>query len=134
LILAGRVEEPLASELPALLPRNAQYVGMKQQEELRALLRGALAIVVPSLWYENQPFSILEAFASCKPAIASDLGGMKELVTPQKLGLLVPPGDAEALAKAMRWMAANPGQVKEMGQAAQRYVMDQHSQNCIMND
>jgi glycosyltransferase involved in cell wall biosynthesis len=126
LILAGRVETPLANELPNLLPANAEYVGMKHGEALWTLISNATAVIVPSLWYENQPLSILEAFASGKPVIASDLGGMKELVIPQERGLLVPPGDAEALAKAMRWMVANPGKAKEMGQAAQRYALDQH--------
>lgn len=125
LILAGQLAQSLASDM-SYLPTNTQYVGMKSGEELAQLLRHAKAVVVPSLWYENQPFSILEAFASGKPVIASDLGGMTELVIPQQRGLLVPPGDAEALAKAMRWMVANPGKAKEMGQTAQRYVINQH--------
>ncbi len=125
LMLAGRLAQSLASDMSSL-PTNTQYVGMKSGEELAQLLRHAKAVVVPSLWYENQPFSILEAFASGKPVIASDLGGMTELVTPQERGLLVHPGDAEALAKAMRWMVANPVKAKEMGQTAQRYVLNQH--------
>jgi glycosyltransferase involved in cell wall biosynthesis len=125
-ILAGQLAQSLGSEISSL-PGNTQYVGMKSGEELAQLLRHARAVVVPSLWYENQPFSILEAFASGKPVIASDLGGMTELVVPQERGLLAPPGDAEALAKGMRWMMAHPGEAKEMGQTAQRYVINQHS-------
>lgn len=126
LILAGQAAEPLASELPALLPPNAQYVGFKHGVELQELVQNALAVVVPSLCYENQPNSILEAFACGKPVIASDLGGMMELVIPQERGLLVSPGDVEALAGAMRWMAMNPEKAREMGQTAQRYALDQH--------
>ena len=126
LILAGRVEEPLAGKLPTLLPSNARYVGMKHGEELRQLLRSALAVVVPSLWYENQPFSILEAFACGKPVIASNLGGMTELVAHRERGLLVEPGDVKALAEAMRWMVTHQAEAREMGQMARSYVLAQH--------
>jgi glycosyltransferase involved in cell wall biosynthesis len=60
LLIAGRVEESIGGQLSELLPSNAEYVGMRQGEELRRLLFGARAVVVPSLCYENQPFSITE--------------------------------------------------------------------------
>jgi glycosyltransferase involved in cell wall biosynthesis len=126
LILAGRVEAPFANELPALLSPNAQHVGMKQGEELLQLLRHSLTVVLPSLWYENQPFSILEAFACGKPVIASDLGGMTELVTHQERGLLVPPGDVDSLAKAMTYMLEHPIEAQRMGQNAYEYVEIYH--------
>jgi glycosyltransferase involved in cell wall biosynthesis len=127
LILAGRVEEPLASELPTLLPPNVKHIGIKYGRELQQLLHNAQAVVLPSLCYENQPFSILEAFACSKPVIASDLGGMTELVTHLERGLLVPPGDVQALAEAMRWMSEHPIEARKMGQAAQDYALAQHS-------
>lgn len=126
LILAGRVEEPLASELPGLLTPNAQYVGLKYGEELRQLLSNSLAVTLPSLCYENQPFSILEAFACGKPVIASDLGGMTELVKNNERGLLIPAGDAKALAGAMRWMVSHQAEAKEMGQRAYQYALANH--------
>jgi len=125
-VLAGRVEDPLKSELPVLPSPNVQYVGLKHGEELQQLLHNALAVLLPSLWYENQPFSILEAFACGKPVIASNLGGMIELVKHGERGLLVPPGDVSALADAMRWMVAHPAETKEMGQRARTYALAQH--------
>lgn len=77
--------------------RTLKYVGLKHGQELIDLVRNSLAIVLPSICYENQPFSILEAFASGKSVIASDLGGITELVTHRERGLLVEP---ETL---MRW-------------------------------
>ncbi len=64
-------------------------------------------LVVPSLWYENSPNTILEAFAYGTPVLASDLGGMAELVQPGENGLLFPPGDAAALAARLRALAAD---------------------------
>jgi glycosyltransferase involved in cell wall biosynthesis len=126
LILAGRADDHLVTELPALLPGNAQYVGMKHGEELRHLLHNALAVVLPSLWYENQPFSIQEAFACGKPAIVSDLGGMTELVRGRECGLLVPPGDVQALAGALRWLSAHPAEARAMGHRAYGYAVAEH--------
>jgi len=127
LVLAGHAEELFSSKLPQILPPNVEYVGLKHGEELKQLLRGCRAVVLPSLWYENQPFSILEAYACGKPVIASDLGGMTELVVHKQRGLLVPPGDVEALAEAMRWMIAHPAEAKEMGDSAQSYARREHS-------
>jgi glycosyltransferase involved in cell wall biosynthesis len=126
LILAGSVGEPLADRLPGLLPPNAVYVGLKKPQELRALLSHARAVVVPSLWYENQPFGMLEAFAASRPVIASDLGGMKELIERSGAGLLVPPGDVATLAAAMRSMASDPQRARQMGARAHQYAMAAH--------
>ena len=90
-----------------------------------ASCRGAVAFT--SLWYENQPFSITEAFAAAKPVITSDLGGMTELVKHGERGLLVPPGDVEALAKAMKWMASHPEKAKDMGKKARTYALEEHT-------
>ncbi len=127
LILAGRIDRSLEKRLHQLLPRNAQYLGMKQGKELRRLLSNALAIVLPSLCYENQPFSILEAFANSKPVIASNLGGMTELVKDEERGLLVPPGDTQALADAMKWLVAHKREAKEMGRNGYQYAREVHS-------
>lgn len=125
--IAGRADDIIAAKLPSLLPPNAEYVGMKQGDELRKLLLGARAVVLPSLWYENQPFSITEAFAAGKPVIASDLGGMTELVKDGERGLLVPPGDVEALAEAMEWMVTHPEEANDMGKKARLYAQEEHA-------
>ena len=59
-------------------------------------------LVVPSIWIENAPFVIREAFASGVPVVASDLGGMAEMVRDGVDGLLFPAGDSEALAAQLR--------------------------------
>jgi glycosyltransferase involved in cell wall biosynthesis len=126
-IMAGRVEEPLKSQLPGLLPSNMEYVGQKSGAELDTLRRNAIALVIPSIWYENQPFSILEMFACGKPVIASDLGGMTELVTHLERGLLIPPNDATELAKAMVWLFTHPIEARKFGQDAYSYAQMHHS-------
>ena len=127
LILAGPADQASQRALQEQLPPNAEYIGLQQGAELRRWLCGAVAVVAPSIWYENQPFSILEAFASHKPVIASDLGGLPELVAHQERGLLVPPGDPQALADAMCWLAGHPAQARAMGEQAYAYVVAEHS-------
>ena len=65
-------------------------------------------LVVPSIWYENNPLVIQEAFAAGIPVIASDLGGMAEFVEPEVNGLLFETGNADALAAAMQRLATQP--------------------------
>ncbi len=126
LLIAGSAGEPLASRLPEILPENAKYVGLKQGQELADLTHNALAVVLPSIWYENQPFSILEAFVSGKPVIASDLGGMTELIVHGERGLLVKPGDPGALAEALHWAVTNRASMKAMGRNARQYALGNH--------
>lgn len=127
LLIAGSVTEPFASQLPTILPENATYVGLKHGQALAELIKNSLSIVLPSIWFENQPFSILEAFAAGKPVIASNLGGMTELVAHQERGLLVEPGNPDALADAMQWAVTHQKLMREMGQTARHYALENHS-------
>jgi glycosyltransferase involved in cell wall biosynthesis len=122
LVLAGRADEDLKRQLPEFLPATTQYVGFQNREAVKHLLAGARALVLPSIWYENQPFVILEAFAAGKPVIASDLGGMTELLEGGERGLLAAPGDAESLAAAMELIYSRPEKALAMGQRAQEYA------------
>jgi len=124
--MAGFLDESLEEEALSSLPENVHYLGLKTGAELRDLLLHATAIILPSIWYENQPFSILEAFACQKPVIASNLGGMAELVLDRERGLLVPPNDPQALAGAMDTLAMAPDEAARMGKNAYDYAWQEH--------
>jgi glycosyltransferase involved in cell wall biosynthesis len=126
-IVAGGADESMLRQLPDLLPPNVTYVGFQSGQELMNLKRKARAIALPSIWYENQPLSILEAFALGKPVIASNLGGMRELVGENERGLLTPMGDSEALAKALSWMSEHPAKATSLGKIALEYAYENHS-------
>lgn len=66
------------------------------------------ALVVPSTWYENTPFVVLEAFAAGVPVIASDLGGLAEVVHHEQNGLLFRAGNVVALRAAIERLADDP--------------------------
>ncbi len=82
--------------------------GVYERAEVSRVLRELDVVVVPSLWYENSPNVILEAFAHRTPVIASDLGGMAELVEEGGNGLRFPPGEAASLAVALRRLIEEP--------------------------
>jgi glycosyltransferase involved in cell wall biosynthesis len=71
------------------------------------------------VWHENQPMTVLEAMAAGAPVVATDLGGLPELVRPGLDGLIVPAGDPGALAAALRTMLDDPRAAAEMGRAGQ---------------
>ncbi len=119
-------------ELAALRARAAaagvadrvRFTGRLPSSELHDLMRASAVVVAPSRWYENQPMVVLEAFGCARPVVASDLGGMPELITEGVTGRLVPHDDPAALALAVVGLAADPGRAHEMGVAAHRGALD----------
>lgn len=81
-------------------------------------VRSALALVLPSIWFEGFPMVVLEAFASGTPVIASRIGSLAEVVDEGETGLYVEPGDPESLAERMRWAADHPHEMMTMGAKA----------------
>ncbi|HEX5464791.1 MAG TPA: glycosyltransferase family 4 protein, partial [Burkholderiales bacterium] len=78
----------------------------------------AACLVMPSIWYENFPRTLVEAFASGLPVIGSRLGALAEIIDDGHTGLLFENGSAAALAEKMRWALANPRLVSRMGDNA----------------
>lgn len=82
--------------------------GKYHSSELSRVFSGLDVIVVPSTWYENSPNVILEAFAHRTPVIASNLGGMAELVQDGVNGLLFEPGNPASLASQLDRLVQDP--------------------------
>lgn len=86
-----------------------QLAGTFTHDRLAEVYGGLDLLVVPSLWYENSPNAILEAQAFQVPVIASNLGGIPELVQDEVNGLLFEPGNPAALARQLQRTVAEPG-------------------------
>lgn len=80
---------------------NLKNIGFKTDNELEELIRKAKCTVYPSIWYENCPFSIMESIMYQTPVIASNIGGIPELIDDGKTGYLIPPNDSLALDEAI---------------------------------
>ena len=112
--------ERLASEL---CPDRVTFHGFKTGESLENIRRRSRAVLVPSIWYENGPFVILEAMGLNLPVMASDIGGIPEMVQNNVTGMLVKPGSVEDWTQAFRDMELkNPDQRRAMGQAGRLAV------------
>lgn len=109
---AGPEQESLA-QLPSVDLR-----GWRQGDFILARMLAARALVMPSVWYEGFPRTIVEAFAAGLPVIASRLGAMATSIDDGRTGLLFEPGNAADLAAKLRWAQANPEAMAEMGRAA----------------
>ena len=81
-------------------------------------IRRSLFVVVPSVWPEPFGLAALEAAAAGKPVIASDTGGLRDIVVRGETGLLVPPGDREALRAALGRLVDDPDLRVRLGEAA----------------
>jgi len=101
---------------------NLKRLGRLEGAEFARTLRAAGVVVVPSLSYETFCFAAAEALAAGRPVVASQIGAIPELIEHERTGLLVPPGDAHALAEAVertldddaaaqRWAAAGRAHV-----------------------
>jgi glycosyltransferase involved in cell wall biosynthesis len=93
------------------------YNGVYHRPEARTSFMHDLDVFVLPSFTEGTPNSIVEAMANGKPIIASAVGGIPDMIDDDS-GILVPPGDARALAKAMIVLAKNPELRRQMGEAA----------------
>ena len=100
--------------------------GPQPAEQVNNALQKCMFLVAPALWYENMPNSVLEALSAGKPVIASDLGSLPELVQHGRSGLLIPPGDAPALAQAMQELS-NSSDLQQLSQAARATYSAEHT-------
>ncbi len=91
------------------------FHGPFPHEQLSPVFAGLDILVVPSLWYENNPRVIQEAFASGMPVIASDVGGISEYVQHGVNGLLFRRGDSVDLAGQIRRIVDDPREIARLG-------------------
>ncbi len=107
---------PMAAELAARYP-EARLLGWRDPASVHAAMRAARALVFPSLWYEGQPLTVLEAKGLGVPVVVSDACAAREEVADGVSGLWFKSDDPTDLARALR-MLADDATVARMSQAA----------------
>lgn len=93
-----------------------------------------LDVVVLSSLNEGSPVSLIEALAAARPVVATDVGGVGEVVVDGETGLLVPPKDAAALAQAILTLLADPQRGQRLGLAGRQRVYPQHAAQRLVCD
>jgi glycosyltransferase involved in cell wall biosynthesis len=108
----GEMPDPVYAEqvetLAAGDPRITLF-GRFAPEDQPDILSRLDVIVLPSLWYENMPLVLCAAIQAGIPVVGSDVGGITELVTHGRNGLVFPPGDVSALHAALERLLEDPG-------------------------
>jgi len=107
---------------PLLRQPGVRHHGSVGRAEVPRALANLDVLVVPSVWLENAPFVIREAFVAGVPVVASDLGGMAEMVEHGVSGLTFRPGDAADLARTLRRLLDEPGLLERLGAGIPRQM------------
>jgi len=91
---------------------RVRFAGPFANEDIGSVLKGTDVVVLPSTCYENSPLTILEALYAGRPVVASNIGGMAELIRDGVNGLTFAVGDAADLADKLRTLAREPETVQ----------------------
>jgi glycosyltransferase involved in cell wall biosynthesis len=119
-------EGPAAGELVELanvIGGRVDFIGRQDRAGMERELAGAAMVVMPSRYHEFSPYSALEAMAAGVPVVASHLGGLPELIAPERC---VPPNDEHALAARMRILWTDAERRTRDGEALLERARENH--------
>ena len=131
-VIVGEVptESPVRTEFEVKLEElklGDKFVMTGYREDVPQIMAGCDATVLPSLFSEGVPQSMTQSLAMAKPVVASAVGSTPEIVRDGETGLLVPPGDAQALANAMRSIMDDRPAALEMGRRGRALIEAEYS-------
>jgi len=128
LVGEGELRQPIERRVRALgLSRDVMLTGPRPHEEISTWLGACDLLCLPSR-HEGCPNIVLEALACGRPVVGSSVGGVPELLRDSAAGLLVPPGDVEALAKGLEEGLARSWDARAIRQAAGTGGWDQNAE------
>lgn len=114
---------------------RVRFWGRVDHDQMPRVFAETDVLVLPSIWPENQPVSILEAMASGVAVIASDVGGVRELVEDGVTGKVFQAGDVSGLAECIACLAEEPDLAVAYGEAARRrvspYSVEAHARELV---
>lgn len=121
----GPERDALEALAAQVAPGRVRFHGRLPRAELMAIVGSATVSAVPSQWHENQPLAVLESYALGVPVIATDLGGLPELVD-ESTGWVRPADDVSALASAVAEALRDPDETALRGKRARRIAEERH--------
>ncbi len=135
LLIAGSGDErssleQLVSHLG--LESSVEFIGALDKSEVPALINRATLVIVPS-YFESFGLVALEAMQMGRPVIASNVGGLSEIILHEETGLLIPPHNPSALSVAIRFLLEHPEMAIAMGikgrkRAIETFTLEQNVQ------
>ena len=131
LILAGSSTTGYLDELKTYVKerklKGVEFIGHQGREKLNDLISKARMTVLPSIWYENMPNSVIESFSAGTPVIASRLGSLPELIEDGVNGLLFESGNPADLADKMSQLLNNDSLANGIGKAGKKKAEDEYT-------
>jgi glycosyltransferase involved in cell wall biosynthesis len=126
IIIGDRNDSEYSRALVKIYGHKVQFLGFMRKSELCRYIEKAITVVVPSVWYDNQPNVVLESFATGKPVIAPNHGSFPELISHQDTGILYESGNIESLKDSLEFAISNLEKMRQMGINARDYVQSEH--------
>lgn len=123
LVIVG--DGPQMAHLQSIAPPSVEFRGLVPSETVPELLRGARALLVPSLVYDAAPRAVAEAYAAGVPVLASRIGGLPEIVRDHESGMLLTPGAPEEWTAAIERLSDDRESVR-LGSGALRLWSERH--------
>jgi glycosyltransferase involved in cell wall biosynthesis len=118
---------PYADALMDEYKDEVEFHAFMEKDELKNYVQRALCVVIPSIWYDNLPNVLLEAYAYGKPVIAPRHGSFLDLVRDGETGLFYEAGNTNDLREKLAWALAHPIEMADMGRTARALVESEFS-------
>lgn len=137
-VLAGQGDPGNPTSVPEDQLRAWQKEGVAEwwgaRNDMPAVLAQSHVVCLPTSYGEGVPKVLIEAAASGRPIVASDVPGCREIVRPEENGILVPPRNPVALAQALRRLHGDPGLRQRMGETGRRLAVGEFSVERVNRD
>lgn len=104
-----------------------EFLGYKKSDELKELISNSYLTILPSIWPDNLPFSILESLSLAKPVLATRIGGIPELIKDKKTGLLFKLNNQKDLTDKIIWAINYKKEIRKIGENAQKEVLSKYN-------
>jgi len=106
---------------------NISLLGRLAHDTVIQTIINSSILILPSLWYEGMPMSIIEGFSVGRPALVSNLGGLPEIVEDQITGFCIPPNNQAAWVDCIKWCGNNLSKLKDMGRNARAVYLQKYT-------
>jgi glycosyltransferase involved in cell wall biosynthesis len=106
---------------------NVDLLGPKWGSELDPLIQGCKFTIVPSEWYDPSPYVVLQSFAHGKPVLASNIGGLKDLIVDNQNGQLFEPKNHEQLSDKIKKLFSDKDKIIQLGIVARRILEEKNN-------
>ncbi|MDD5065736.1 MAG: glycosyltransferase family 4 protein, partial [bacterium] len=127
IIGTGPLEAELKNRVKSGSLRNVRFLGYQTGKKLHQEIKRSMFLVLPSECYENNPLSVLEAFALGKPAVGARIGGIPELVINGKTGYTFQHGNSSDLREKILKLSRSSGLIRKFGINAHKMVRKEYN-------